>query len=44
MRTTLNLDDDGLETAKRLAARDRKPSMARTVTPDIVQEILDETP
>ncbi|TAG11178.1 MAG: CopG family transcriptional regulator [Verrucomicrobia bacterium] len=25
MRTTLNLDDDVLETAKRLAARDRKP-------------------
>lgn len=25
MRTTLNLDDDVLETAKRLAARERKP-------------------
>lgn len=76
MRTTLNLDDDVLETAKRLAARDRKPlgmvvsgllrqavepavqaqkerngiplfpvsEGARLVTPEIVREILDETP
>lgn len=76
MRTTLNLDDDVLETAKMLAARERKPlgmvisgllrqavepvaeaseerngiplfpvsQGARAVTPDIVKELLDETP
>lgn len=75
MRTTLNLDDDVLETAKMLAARERKPlgmvisglirraveptvqavgerngiplfpvsQGARTVTPDIIRELLDET-
>jgi hypothetical protein len=76
MRTTLNLDDDVLETAKMLAARERKslgavisdllrnavepPANpprnrngiplfpvsrgARAVTPEIVKELLDETP
>jgi hypothetical protein len=76
MRTTLNLDDDVLETAKSLATRDRKPlgsvisdllrhavepppspqqvrngiplfpvsQGARPVTPEIVNELLDETP
>jgi len=76
MRTTLNLDDDVLETAKMLAARERKPlgmvisglirravepapqaagerngiplfpvsQGARAVTPEIVRELLDETP
>lgn len=76
MRTTLNLDDDVLETAKILAARERKPlgmvisgllrravepaaqapverngiplfpvsPGARTVTPEIVKQLLDETP
>jgi hypothetical protein len=77
MRMTLNLDDDVLETAKMLAARERKPlgmvisglirravepaaqavagerngiplfpvsQGARAVTPEIVRELLDETP
>ena len=76
MRTTLNLDDDVLETAKASAARQRKPlgkvisgllrsavepavrSMterngiplfpvskdARPVTPEMVKELLDESP
>lgn len=76
MRTTLNLDGDVLETAKILAARERKPlgmvisgllrravepaaqapverngiplfpvsPGARTVTPEIVKQLLDETP
>ncbi len=76
MRTTLNLDDDVLETARALAARQRKPlgevvsallrravepaprppverngiplfpvsQGARPVTPEIVKELLDETP
>jgi hypothetical protein len=76
MRTTVNLDDDVLETAKLLAARDRKPlgmvissllrravepsaqvqkerngiplfpvsQGARAVTPEMIKEILDETP
>jgi hypothetical protein len=76
MRTTLNLDDDVLETAKMLAARERKPlgmvisgllrravepaaqaaverngiplfpvsQGARAVTPEIVKDLLDETP
>ncbi len=76
MRTTLNLDDDVLETAKMLAARERKPlgmvisglirravepaaqaaeerngiplfpvsQGARAVTPEMVRELLDETP
>lgn len=76
VRTTLNLDDDVLETAKVLAAKQRKPlgevvsallrravepcvqpsaernglplfpvsQGARPVTPEIVKELLDETP
>lgn len=77
MRTTLNLDDDVLEMAKMLAARERKPlgmvisglirravetadqavsgerngiplfpvsQGARAVTPEIVMELLAETP
>lgn len=76
MRTTLNLDDDVLETAKALAAKQRKPlgevvsallrraveprpqalternglplfpvsQGARPVTPELVRELLDETP
>lgn len=76
VRTTLNLDDDVLETARMMAARERKslgmvisgllrravepaaqaPSerngiplfpvsrSARAVTPEIVRELLDETP
>lgn len=76
MRTTLNLDDDVLEAAKMMAARERKPlgkvisgllrqaveptaqapverngiplfpvsRSARAVTPEIVKELLEETP
>lgn len=76
MRTTLNLDEDVLEAAKMLAAKERKPlgtvisdllrrsvepppspprkrngiplfpvaQGARAVTPEIVRELLDETP
>lgn len=76
MRTTINLDDDVLETAKMLAVRENKPlgkvisgllrravepaaqapverngmplfpvaQGARAVTPEIVRELLDETP
>ncbi|MBP8257157.1 MAG: hypothetical protein KAX37_07505 [Opitutaceae bacterium] len=76
MRTTLDLDDDVLETAKALAAKQRKPlgevvsallrraveprsqpstkrnglplfpvsQGARPVTPELVKELLDETP
>ena len=76
VRTTLNLDDDVLEAAKMLAARDQKPlgkvisgllrraveptaqapaerngmplfpvaPGARAVTPEVIKELLDETP
>lgn len=76
VRTTLNLDEDVLEMAKMLAAREREPlgtvisrllrravepaaqaplerngiplfpvsSEARVVTPEIIRELLDETP
>jgi hypothetical protein len=76
MRTTINLDDDVLESARMLAARERKPlgsvisgllrravepaaqasgerngvplfpvsQGAKAVTPEIVRELLDETP
>ena len=51
MRTTINLDDDVLETAKMLAVRENKPLgkvisglLRRAVTSEIVRELLDETP
>lgn len=76
VRTTINLDDDVLESAKMLAAKERKPlgsvisglirravepaaqvsgerngiplfpvsQGAKAVTPEIIKELLDETP